>query len=324
MDPIESATRLQAAVNRKSQQIFQKAFESKGGRLLRCSGKGCRRRSLLHPRMRRDGVFLGEEWFCGPDCFRLAVSEALPQPTEEQPVERGAMRLLLPRMPYRLILLKQGLISEADLDRGFLYAAEHGVPLGEALVQMGAITVTDLAAAIASERGYALYSLPLAPVPREMELPLELGEHFHAAAVSVSRDKVMIGFVHRHSRVLLTLAETMFRRRVEGCYIIDEQLEPQRMIQAEQCAEADRNEMARRCRTLPPAAPPRHRQEITDAILAHALGCGADAVQLAHAGDFIWARYTSDGMLCNAVYPALYRYAGADAGILYEKKQRAH
>ncbi len=247
-----------------------------------CAGAGCRRMTVEHRALRKDGIFLHGKWLCSPACLRSAVAAVLGG--------FGAAELhtmpRLPRMPFRLLLLQRGLLSEQALAEALARSECTGLPLGRTLLHLGLVTEGELAASLAAENGCAFYALPPAPVAAEAALPALLAERFEAAAVHSVGGRLLVGFVHRIDRQLLCAVERMTDRKAEGCFITEahrrQQLAlslPEREKSGSALAQtADEGEAAR-------------------LIVEAATRGGAEQLAIERVGGLFWVRmWTADGV----------------------------
>ena len=291
--------------------------------VLLCSGASCRRFAVAHRWLRKDGIYLDGAWFCSPGCFEAAALRVL---TPSARGERHAMPRL-PRMPFRLVLVRDGLLAEAELERSQAHAEQTGMALAQALVALGCATQAQVAAALAAESGCAFYTLAPQPLTPELLLPRALADRFNAATVHGSADRIVVGFVFRVDRGLLALVERITGRRAEGCFITTAHREAQLAAQA---AGPDKHELGPHSLGRPaPAAgeQPVSRPQAARTILERALQSGAEQVRLARSGDIVWARLWTGESACedclvemdeSAAVPSLRRLGRRD-----EKKLHA-
>ncbi len=275
---------LKQAVRRRLKRFAQERLQI----LVRlCHGHACRRFALAHRWLREDGILLDGAWFCSPGCFEAAALAAM---TQSARGERHTMPRV-PRMPFRLILLRDGLIAQDDLERAQAHAGHTGIPLAEALLALGCATGAQVAAALAAESGCAFYTLPPEALAPELLLPAALADRYGAATVHGAADRIVVGFVHRVDRGLLAMVERITGRRAEGCFFTAARRQAQ-LAQAALPSEAAGAE------GQAPRVRPVSRPQAARTILDRALRTGAEQVRLARSGDLVWARlWTSDGAM---------------------------
>ena len=244
---------------------------------LLCGGPRCRRFTFAHPWLRKDGVFLGEDWLCSPGCLQAAAAAAL---RAKAPCERLSMPRM-PRMPFRLHLLRRGAVTEMELDTAQRCARERSISLSEALLELGSVGEEQLAAAHAAENGCAFFALPSAPA-RSLQLPRELAQQGGAATVYAVPDRILIGFVHRLDRTLLKAVEQVFGRQAEGCFITASRYRAQFAADAPSAVS-----IARRL----PAAARVTRAEAGQLLRELALREGAEWIRAGYTRDAVWFRW---------------------------------
>lgn len=242
-------------------------------RVLGCAEARCRRFTVSHSWLRRDGIFLDGAWLCGSQCFEAAVMSRL---SSRMPGEPGTVRRL-PRMPFQLLLLRDQVLSEQALRDARQLAEDRGVSLGEALIATGAVTEEQLAAVRAEESGCAFYSLPPQPIAPELVLPAALAMQVLAATVHGAADRIVIGFADRLDRGVLAVTEQIVGRRAEGCFITASRWKAQLVMDG-----VDQQTQIVAAQPLQAAA---------HTILEKALQAHAEQVVLGRAGDLVWVRY---------------------------------
>ncbi len=205
-----------AALRRRLLAAAQRRFRFQ---IHRCAGDpSCRRFAVVHRRIRKDGIFLGDRWLCSPGCLRTALARSFAE------APRAGLHAMprLPRMPFRLILLQNGTLTQQQLTQALTRSERAGVPLGQTLLDLGLVTPATLAAALAAENGCAFYGLAPEALSPEVELPAALAKASGAVAVHATPVRVLIGFVHRIDRDLLRSVEGMTGSRAEPCFITAE------------------------------------------------------------------------------------------------------
>lgn len=250
-----------------------------GLRTLLCTGPGCRRFTVTHRWLRRDGIFLRNQWLCSPLCFEGALAAML----ETVDLGRRFTMPRLPRMPFRLILLQRELVSELELQLALEHSEDTGRPVGNVLVELGFATAEQVASARAAENGCAFYALSPSALPPEMRLPLPLSHACGAAAVHATSDRIMLGFVDRVDRGLAQLMEQVTGQRIECCFIMGEHYERQLAFDALKSTE----------KPLLPLQPI-SRVAAAAQLGEQALRTGAEAVTVGRAGRRLWVRMTGD------------------------------
>jgi hypothetical protein len=251
-----------------------------------CEGEQCRRFTVAHNRLRRDGIFLAgtsegsDRWLCSPQCFELALLALI-----DEIGSREQSRRAPPRMPHHLALLNKGLILEADLQKAQQHAERSGLRLGEALLSLSLVSEEQLAEAYARENGCAFYKLAPASIVSAAVLPRALSLHFAAVTVHTQAERTLIGFTRRIDRRLLAMAGQMSDCRTEACFITERHLREQLSVDGDVAMTC--NAVADFETASPSAA--------AHAIARQAERLGSERVRLAGCSGMLWARLCNDG-----------------------------
>jgi hypothetical protein len=189
--------------------IAKRVAQSRPDWLRRCARPDCRAFTCTASWLRRDGILLDACWLCSETCLAAQLLETLRQPAPERRVFR-----VPPRMPFRLALLRQGLVTEDALKQALDVAETTGQSLATVLVSTGVVTEEQLAAARAIETGSAHYTLPVVAIDDSYVLPARVAEWFQAATVHASPERWVIGFVDRVDQRLLAMVERLTGTRL--------------------------------------------------------------------------------------------------------------
>ncbi len=250
--------------------------------VVECGLPSCRGFHLSHALLTRTpGIFLDQTWYCSHGCLR----EALKQRVETQ--LGGAITDLRhpPRMPFRLILLAGGKVTEAQLAQA--RTVQAGKPgeqdLGDALVSLGFATEDEVAAARATEAGCLYFAAAPQIVAPAYSLPSSLVRLYWAAPVhfSPTTNRLLIGFVYRIDSSLLQAAEQVLGCRVEACMITASAWRKQ-MVMLAPTAWGEINKAAYR------------QGRIVNLIVEQALDSHADKLRVGLSSSALWARLTGE------------------------------
>ncbi len=138
-----------------------------------CASPGCLRPPTLWQRWwaRHEGIHLEDDWYCSPECFTAGLAprvDALSRAATPAPAPHQ-------RFPLGLILLEQGVISQAVLQEALRHQRQAGQGrIGEWLVRMGAATGPDITGALAVQQNCPLFSGTAAQSFPEMQFPAPL------------------------------------------------------------------------------------------------------------------------------------------------------
>ncbi len=245
--------------------------------VVECGMPACRGFHLSHPWLPRlPGIFLDRTWYCSPDCLQ----DALKRHVEVQLGAAITDLHLAPRMPYRLVLLAGGKVSEQQLShaRSVQASGTGGIDMGEALVSLGYAAEDEVAVARAVEAGCLFFGGMAQAVIPAYTLPLSLMRLHRAAVVhySPATKRLLVGFVYRIDHALLQAVAQVTGCRTEACIITasawSESLASQTAA-FEEVHEAAFSQI-----------------RIVNMIVKQAIGCGADKVSVGLSATAVWAR----------------------------------
>lgn len=290
--------------------MLRQARHALGVTVHTCGRSGCRRIALAHRRMRRDGIFLEELWLCSPSCLEAALAERIEDLRRPAP----AVPLRLPRMPFRLRLLQAGAISETELARAQSHAEGAGITLLRALRELGSAEDEHIAASLAAESGCAFFKLPPSRIEPIFRVPGAVADACEAATVYMTPDRIVVGFVSRIDRQLLSVVKAMTGLRAEGCFLTPARLQAQRSFDGVS-------------QTGPVVSRP--IETIVRELLGAAVAAGAEHVSLRGVRGLIWAKLCSgngnrhDHIFALADEMASIPHCEAHLTAMGEKKARA-
>ena len=185
-----------------------------------CASPFCPRPPSLWQRWwaRHEGIWLGERWYCSPDCFQVGVFRRLEGAvfaTRRDPKPN--------RLPLGLVLLSQGDISDAQLRQALQRqrAAQSG-KLGEWLVTMGAVSEQQITAALAVQQGCPVFpASQCRPLPAAIHWPTPLVHSYGAVPVFYNRahSSLYVGFRQGISHPFLYSLEQVLRCRTQPCIV---------------------------------------------------------------------------------------------------------
>ena len=165
----------------------------------------------------RTGIYVGEAWYCSPDCFAMESRSRLASLCTRTVVEMPRN----PRLPLGLALLAKDTISEGQLRFAVALSEHRGVNLETTLLNEGIVSEKQLAAARGAQWGCPVLGPEPAGQIVEADLPPTLLRAFSAAPLhySAKAKRLVLGFVHRVEHTLLQSIEQMTGCRAEPCFI---------------------------------------------------------------------------------------------------------
>ena len=184
-----------------------------------CAGKDCRVSRLRNPLMnRKTGIRLGNEWFCGDECFRQVLEIRIRQ-MRKIASTKGPRRKS--RLPLGLLLLSRGCITNAQLAAALDQQRQLGGTLGQILCEMNFVTEQEVASAAATQWGCPVFRPKSSLGQVQARIPTALMNMYTMvpAHYSVSSNKLLVGFVHRIEHQVLQTIEDITCCITEPCVI---------------------------------------------------------------------------------------------------------
>ncbi len=184
-----------------------------------CANVFCPRPATLWQRWwaRHEGVRLQKQWYCSSECFQEGLLRRL-----------NELAMLAPRRapqptrtPLGLVLLSQGAISASQL-RAALEAQRRAgrLRLGEWLVRMGAISEAQVTSALAVQQGCPVFAVrEMQSLPAAMHWPAPLTERYRAVPVFYNpvHSDLYVGFLEGVHHGFLYSLERMLECRTQPC-----------------------------------------------------------------------------------------------------------
>lgn len=201
----------------------------------------------------RAGVYVGETWYCSPDCFALGSRRTLASLTAGHVVEMPRN----PRLSLGLALLSKGYLTEDQLRMAVARSQFPHSSLESVLIELGIVSERQLAAARAAQWGYPVLGQDPIGQAIESDLPPALLREYSAVPIHFSprAKRLVLGFVHRVEHGLLQAIEQITGFRAEPCFItpteFNEQTSRLKLAPAyEEIVDDDPGNVAQMARTL--------------------------------------------------------------------------
>lgn len=184
-----------------------------------CANAACEGNPLKHAVSKRHfGVWLAEEWFCGPDCFESGARKKIVELLSSRHSQEKAPAL---RMPLGLLLLSREILTHEQLKVALEQQRTSGVTFGEAVQDLGFATQQQVTAAVAAQWACPVFTLGDRPLPAEVRIPRRLLEQYGMLPVHYSEvgKKLMVGFVSRVQHHILYTIEHITSCSASPCFI---------------------------------------------------------------------------------------------------------
>lgn len=256
----------------------------------RCALPSCRNKLLIRPvPAKNSGIRIGQDWYCGVDCFVAAARSPLAALSARRVMEMPRN----PRLSLGLALLSKGFLTEKQLRLATELSRENGEDLETTLVELGWTNAKQLAAARSAQWGYPVLSQERAGRAVVVGIPLRLLRTFSAAPLfySAATKRLVLGFVERVDHRLLQSIEQVAGYRAEPCFLTPAEFaEQMRCVvlpaQYEELVEEQPGEPAQMARTLGRCA----------------LDAAATDAGLVQCGSWIWARLTGKQRIVDVLF----------------------
>lgn len=194
-----------------------------------CSLPDCHNKLLMRfvPR-NRQGIFVGEQWYCSADCFSRASREILASLSTAEVVEVPRH----PRLSLGLALLTKGYLTTEQLRIAMAESELEKTEMQATLLERGWVNEKHLAAARAVQWGYPVLGQDLSAHSVVADLPAALFRACSATPLYYSGEnkydpeskRLVLGFVHHVDHSLLQSIEEITGCRAEPCFITPAEL----------------------------------------------------------------------------------------------------
>lgn len=184
----------------------------------RCGLATCHNKLLMRSvPQSRAGIYIGENWYCGPDCLAAAMAESLTALVAPRPTEMPRN----PRLTLGLAMLSKGWLSEEQLRLATTRSQWRSEDLEFTLVQMGFATEKQIAAGRSVQWGCPVLTQEgHGPVVRA-DLPLSFLRAFEAVPVhyAPAAKRLVLGFIRRVEPCVLRAIEQITGCHAESCFL---------------------------------------------------------------------------------------------------------
>jgi hypothetical protein len=166
----------------------------------------------------KQGIRVGERWYCCVDCFAFAAREPLAALSFRRPMDIPRS----PRLSLGLAMHAKGYLNDAQLRAATAESQRHDEDFAVTVVRMGLATEQQIAGARAAQWGYpVLGRQDYVGQHVQTDIPRSILEACTAAPLhySAAAKRVLMGFVHRVEHSVLQSIEQMTGCRVEPCFM---------------------------------------------------------------------------------------------------------
>jgi hypothetical protein len=256
-----------------------------------CALRTCHNRMLMRAVPQgRAGIRLGEEWYCGVDCFSIAARTPLAALTNGRVMEMPRA----PRLSIGLVMISKGYLTDEQLRYAIDQSQSRGEALENALIRLGLAGERQLAAARAAQWGYPVLGHDYVGQPVETDVPVALLRACEAVPLhtSLKARRVLLGFVYRVEHSLLQSMEQVTGLRAEPCFITPTEFQEQ---MARVAAAPDYGEVIVEEGGTP--------VQMSRTVSGYAVEVAARQVTLARCRNHVWARLSGKKRTLDLVFP---------------------
>jgi MshEN domain len=242
----------------------------------KCSGAHCDFR-YAHMGRQRHGIRLQGEWYCSAACFERAIVDRLKEVAAVQ-----FRRVISHRMPLGLVLFSRGAITKSQLAAALCAqrTCGHG-KIGEWLQSTGAAQELEITRALSQQWGLPILKSCSVDVQAAGLLPIEIISTYRMLPFHFSTNPrvLYVALSDGISHAALAATEAMLDCRTDACLItpstMNRHLEQVRtsIIKREVVFQRDQSEM-----------------EKAATIRSYAVECSATSARLENSGEHIWVR----------------------------------
>jgi hypothetical protein len=184
-----------------------------------CANPACQGNALKHAVSKKHfGVWLADEWFCGPECFESSARKKI---VELLTSRHGQEKPPALRMPLGLLLVSREILTHEQLKVALEQQRASGANLGETVQELGFATEQQVTSAVAAQWACPVFTLGDRPLPSEVRIPRRVLEQYGMLPVHYSQvgKRLMVGFVSRVQHHILYTIEHITACSASPCFI---------------------------------------------------------------------------------------------------------
>jgi len=227
----------------------------------------------------KQGISVGQQWYCCVDCFAQAASETLAFLSFRRPTEVPRN----PRLSLGLAMHIKGHLTNEQLRQATLENQRRDEDFAVTVMRLGLATEQQVASARAAQWGCPLLSQDYVGHTLHTDIPRTVLQACHAAPLHYSQTakRILLGFVDRAEHRVLEVIEQMTGCRVEPCFMTPTDFERQ---MASLVPSADYKELV-----VDDPTPP---EKMARAVGRAAVEVGAREANFVRYKSLVWARVT--------------------------------
>ncbi len=183
-----------------------------------CDLRTCRNTQLMRSIPGgKQGIYVGQQWYCSVDCFALAAREPLAAFSARRSVENPRE----PRLSLGLAMHLKGYLTNEQLRLASLESQRRGEDFAETVSRLGIVTEQQIAAARATQWGCPVLAQDYVSHSAQIDIPRAILEACNAVPLHSSQTakRIVLGFVYRVEHSVLDAIEQMTGCRAEPCFV---------------------------------------------------------------------------------------------------------
>jgi hypothetical protein len=184
----------------------------------RCDFRTCHNTQLMRSIPGgKQGIYVGQQWFCSVDCFALAAREPLAALASRRTFEIPRE----PRLSLGLAMHMKGYLTKEQLRDVTHESQQRDEDFAVTIARLGLVTEHQIAAARATQWGCPVLAHDYVSHGVQIDIPRTLFEMCHAAPLhySPAAKRIVLGFVYRVEHSVLESIEQITGCRVEPCFM---------------------------------------------------------------------------------------------------------
>ena len=246
----------------------------------RCANDSCET-SPLRSVFQGKGLRIFDQWICGPDCLEFALRErfaGLSNPARPAEAPRPA------RVPLGLMLFSRGYMNAEQFRTALDAHRDSGARVGDIALQFGFVNEEQVAAALAAQWGYPVFSFKNVPAQLPLLVPIRMMELYQMIPVQFLEDgrKLLVGFATRVEFSVIQGLEKMLNCVASPCFVTASDF---RSRMAAFSAMRRDSEMI--------FDHPSHSLEMANIVKTYSNQINAEEIRFALCREHLWVRLTS-------------------------------
>jgi hypothetical protein len=239
---------------------------------------------LRHSSVRKAGIKMQNRWYCSSRCFAAAAQEELSALVmSSRPVKSNHIT----RMPLGLILMRRGLLTNAQFKELRVEEKEAGAEIGELLIRQGSVSEKDLTAVRATQWGCPVYTVPKNGEDAGLHIPSTFIHLYSMIPLHyvAAKNLLLVGFVHGIEYALLYAIERITGSKTQPCFVTPSDF----LEQVQQRAQAE-DQLGEDAPTEVKFDSVQSTAEMARILSSYSVHLEADEAVIGKCKEYLWAR----------------------------------